>query len=180
MILFKKYFSKKLTRAVDHVCDPTLLFNEDKYRAAFGVENPQPSQTVLFYILDKDFPVRELTDVISRSGMPIDRIDHSNDSLHNFVQKFASSSFVFTDSYHGLMFSLIFRKGFGVLKNVKRGADRFDSILKIIGSEGCAFSTVEEAKSLWKRRQVPHTYRTQLEEFIKASGEAFIANLERH
>ena len=38
---------------------------------------------------------------------------------------------VFTDSFHGCVFSIIFNKPFWVIGNTERGNARFDSLLKI-------------------------------------------------
>ena len=40
---------------------------------------------------------------------------------------------IFTDSFHGTIFSIIFKKPFITLKNEKIGGERFISLLKPIG-----------------------------------------------
>ena len=42
---------------------------------------------------------------------------------------------VFTDSFHGCVFSIIFNKPFWVIGNKERGNARFDSLLNLFGLE---------------------------------------------
>lgn len=42
---------------------------------------------------------------------------------------------VFTDSFHGCVFSIIFNKPFWVIGNKERGNARFDSLLKLFNLE---------------------------------------------
>ena len=48
---------------------------------------------------------------------------------------------IFTDSFHGTIFSIIFKKPFITLKNEKRGGERFISLLKPIGLINRLFDT---------------------------------------
>ena len=52
-----------------------------------------------------------------------------------WMANIANSSFVVTDSFHGLCFAIIFNKPFIVLHNKNRGNARFESLLKMIGLE---------------------------------------------
>ena len=49
--------------------------------------------------------------------------------LNDFFYYFKNSKAVFTDSFHGTIFSIIFKKPFVTLRNIKRGGDRFFSLL---------------------------------------------------
>ena len=52
-----------------------------------------------------------------------------NIGLGEWLVHYKSAQSVVTDSYHGLIFSLIYEKPFIVLSNIKRGAERFSSLL---------------------------------------------------
>lgn len=41
---------------------------------------------------------------------------------------------VITDSYHGVVFSIIFGKKFKFMGNVRRGNDRVESLMKVINN----------------------------------------------
>ena len=49
--------------------------------------------------------------------------------LNDFMWLFNNSKAVFTDSFHGTIFSIIFKKPFVTLRNVVRGGERFFSLL---------------------------------------------------
>jgi exopolysaccharide biosynthesis predicted pyruvyltransferase EpsI len=52
-----------------------------------------------------------------------------------WLQNFLTAAFVVTDSFHGMLFSVIFNKPFIVFGNEKRGLSRFASFLKMIDLE---------------------------------------------
>ena len=49
--------------------------------------------------------------------------------LNDFLKYFKNSKAVFTDSFHGTIFSIIFKKPFITLRNIERGGERFFSLL---------------------------------------------------
>ena len=51
-------------------------------------------------------------------------------SVEKWLESFRTASFVITDSYHGMIFSLLFKKQFLVLVNQKRGATRFEFLAR--------------------------------------------------
>jgi exopolysaccharide biosynthesis predicted pyruvyltransferase EpsI len=51
--------------------------------------------------------------------------------VEDWITSFASAGFVFTDSYHGVIFSLLFHKPFVAFGNAKRGLARFNSLLNV-------------------------------------------------
>jgi coenzyme F420-reducing hydrogenase beta subunit len=52
----------------------------------------------------------------------------ANASLEDFIYCFKHAKFVITDSFHGMCFSIIFRKSFYALVNRARGASRFEDL----------------------------------------------------
>lgn len=57
----------------------------------------------------------------------------SEDSPENFLCAYRSSKYVLTDSFHGSAFAAIFKKPFSSIYNTKRGADRFKSLMGLLG-----------------------------------------------
>ena len=49
--------------------------------------------------------------------------------LNDFMWYYNHSKAVFTDSFHGTIFSIIFKKPFVTLRNIARGGERFYSLL---------------------------------------------------
>jgi hypothetical protein len=58
-----------------------------------------------------------------------------NVDLNAWLYYFKYSRFVLTDSYHGCCMAIIFRKPFIVVRNVRRGGARFNSLLNPLGLE---------------------------------------------
>lgn len=54
-------------------------------------------------------------------------------AVQDWLASFANAEFVLTDSFHGMVFSIIFGKPFLVIVNKERGAARFESLLNKIG-----------------------------------------------
>ena len=51
-------------------------------------------------------------------------------AVQDWLASFANAKFVVTDSFHGMVFSIVFGKPFIVISNKDRGAARFESLLK--------------------------------------------------
>ena len=55
--------------------------------------------------------------------------------VEQWLKGFADSDFVLTDSFHGMVFSIIFEKPFVVVANKQRGMSRFVALLSLLGLE---------------------------------------------
>ena len=53
-------------------------------------------------------------------------------SIQQWLRSFYDASYIITDSYHGLLFSIIFNKPFKLIKNEVRGNTRFESIINML------------------------------------------------
>lgn len=129
------------------VLDPTLLLCAADYQSLTERNGTMNSiSTGLYtYLLDKTPSKNAAVDKISQElGLPITNrqapgslsawaggpIDHYvMPPVSDWLSGFERADFVVTDSFHGMVFSLIFEKPFLVLSNLERGAARFDSLL---------------------------------------------------
>lgn len=143
---------KNLTeREADFVLDPTLLINGSEWSKLFSLEikaNPY----VLCYLFENEYTkVKSVVNTVAKRlgcgvriiPMTVDDYMMNNNNKKNgigpieFLKLFSEASFVFTNSYHGLLFSFIFNKSFYVLRRNKFGQwhqfeDRLESILSIL------------------------------------------------
>lgn len=141
--LCQEYFD---TKAVQ-VLDPTLLLSVDDYRTLIKKGKTQPSKgNMLVYLLDRTKEKENFVERIAQAKgltpfwMNSD-IDDETLSLEQrikmpveqWLRSFDDADFVLTDSFHGCVFSILFRKNFIVILNKDRGADRFHSLLKQFG-----------------------------------------------
>lgn len=66
--------------------------------------------------------------------------------VEDWLKLIKSSEFVFTDSFHGTVFCIIFRKQFCVTPSYKGGEDRMIQLLRICGLENRYCRTTSEVK----------------------------------
>lgn len=125
--------------------DPTLLLAPNDYLSLIDKKNVnEPLGNMLVYILDKtDEKVQLVNKIAAERGLvPFwIGIENKNESLstgysvkisvEQWLYSFEKADFVFTDSFHGCAFSILFNKQFIVIGNKERGMSRFTSLLSI-------------------------------------------------
>ncbi len=147
--------AKYLKCHASHVLDPTLLLKRDDYLKL--IENPtcgliNPDGQLFCYVLD-DAPI--LSEAVksceSSTGFksyfcnystPIGKIKSKKNKdecvvppVEQWLKSFDEAKMVVTDSFHGVVFSIIFNKPFWVVSNHSRGAARFTSLLRLFSLE---------------------------------------------
>ena len=120
------------------VLDPTLLIDQSFYLDMIKNKSPE-NYDCITYILDENSEKKELVKKINVECQHKSVFNlltkNSKLSVQDWVASFKSSDFIITDSFHGMVFSIIFNKDFLVIINKDRGADRFYSLCKILGLE---------------------------------------------
>lgn len=143
-----------------HALDPTLLVDKEFYsKLQTPTETISDKKTLLTYILDKSEFKTALCEsaVISLGdGYRISHLlnqDQPNKtySIPEWIKEFRDASYVITDSFHGMVFSIIFNKEFTVVINKERGASRFYSLLQMLGLE----SRIVESQPCQKYLKLP-------------------------
>ncbi|WP_027450971.1 polysaccharide pyruvyl transferase family protein [Xylanibacter brevis] len=132
--MFKQYGWNK-PQAIQ-VLDPTLLLCKEDYMKL--IENGKTTQSdgnLFCYILDK---THEKCTLISEKAevlhlKPFEVGLNKPVSIEQWLRSFSDSEYVITDSYHGLVFSIIFNKPFFLIRNEFRGNARFDSVIRMFG-----------------------------------------------
>lgn len=140
---------------VEKVCDPTFLCSAEEYRQLIDLAQQKESEEyILAYILDPNEDITRNIKIISErlNKKVIVILDELPDDFKSNVEKFnlpenanieiksevtlydwmwyySHAGAVITDSFHGTIFSIIFKKPFLTLANQKRGAERFISLL---------------------------------------------------
>lgn len=150
--LCKQYFGV----SAKQVLDPTLLLNREDYISLIKLEREQPASGSLFnYILDpNNAKMQFVSRVENETGFSSFQIlpkyhsaertkeavkKHLEDciypSMTAWLRAFWDARMVIVDSFHGMVFSIIFNKPFWVLGNKKRGMSRFTSLLSMLNLE---------------------------------------------
>lgn len=139
-----------------HVLDPTLLLTKEDYICLIEAEKEPKAQGTLFnYILDPDavksafiykvakekrlttFQVLPKCQEETRTKQDVkNRIeDCVFPGVTTWLRAFMDAEMAIVDSFHGMVFSILFNKPFWVIGNAKRGMSRFTSLLKVFHLE---------------------------------------------
>lgn len=119
-----------------HLLDPTLLLDKADYEKVIAGEGISESGSgmniVAAYILDESPKKSEALKIVS-DFFAAGTQNLKEKTVPGWLRGFAEAKFVVTDSFHGMVFSIIFNKPFVAVGNVSRGMARFTSLLKIFG-----------------------------------------------
>ena len=133
--LFKQYgWNKPLA---EQVLDPTLLLTQNDYLELInGGFTVRPNGNMFCYILD---PSPEKNNIIKNyekekglNSFVVGLSTEKQMSMQQWLRSFSESKFVITDSYHGVVFSIIFNKQFKLINNAFRGNARFESLFRLL------------------------------------------------
>lgn len=127
--------------ASKQVLDPTLLLNAEDYQVIIDSDNhPVPENYVAVMFLDtthwNELKNSELYKTLS---LKYKFIDICKDEKGNFrpvphwLNLIKNAHYVITDSFHGSVFSIIFRKQFITVSTVSRGNARIESLFHTLG-----------------------------------------------
>lgn len=133
--LCRDYFEAKSTNVVD----PTMLLIAEDYNSILST--PQKKAQLTTYILDSTEEKIETINKISKENhvkvislYPKKKITYYH-SVYYWLENIRDAEYVIVDSFHGMVFSIIFHKKFVVMANSKRGLTRFTSLLSQLGLE---------------------------------------------
>lgn len=153
--LVKKYFCID----VKNVLDPTMLLDAVDYEKLVNIENHiSYKRSVMCYILDYSENKRNIIDKISSEKKLIPFLANNpfvenedypikeriQPALEKWITGFIESSLVITDSFHGCVFSIIFKKPFIVFCNKERGNTRIEDLLELFDLKYRLVSTHNE------------------------------------
>lgn len=135
----------------DLVLDPTLLLDKQDYMELGGLKATGDHKTIMVYILDMNIEKKNIIKKVSDCmGLPVNRVMAKEKYWHvgsagiedcivppvsEWLSGFVNAEFVVTDSFHGMVFSILFGKSFVCIGNKSRGMTRFTSLLKLLKLE---------------------------------------------
>ncbi len=138
------------------VLDPTLLLDRNDYLSLIKDDSDEiPQNSLLAHILDPCVEIDNFINIAAgKTGLvPFSILPkqpgsfgtffrmkrHMNEfifpSPETWLKSIASSGMTIVDSFHGMVFSIIFNKPFWVIGNADRGMSRFTSLLKLFNLE---------------------------------------------
>lgn len=132
--LCKEHFGVEATL----VLDPTLLLNKEDYGKVCHVV-PKKEKNIFVYSLVVSEGVLAVAEKVAEAmGLPIivkqaGRKVKKEDTIEDWFAEFRDADYVVTDSFHGMVFSIIFNKPFSIVMNPSGGNDRYLSLLSQLG-----------------------------------------------
>lgn len=139
-----------------HVLDPTMLLTKEDYIQLIEKEKePKYDGTLFNYILDPDTKKSAFIQKVAKSkGLKAFQVlpkcqteTRTKDDVKNriedcvfpgvttWLRAFMDAEMTIVDSFHGMVFSIIFNKPFWAIGNVSRGMSRFTSLLRMFHLE---------------------------------------------
>ena len=139
-----------------HVLDPTMLLTKEDYIQLIEKEKEPKSNGTLFnYILDPDAKKSAFIQKVAKAkGLKAFQVlpkcqtetrtkedvkkrieDCVFPGVTTWLRAFMDAEMTIVDSFHGMVFSIIFNKPFWAIGNVSRGMSRFTSLLKMFHLE---------------------------------------------
>ncbi|AGY54103.1 hypothetical protein BRDCF_p1476 [Bacteroidales bacterium CF] len=172
------------------VMDPTLLLDDRKYFQF--IQKRGEHLGVVTYILDPNETKKSIINTVSKVlSLSIynannEKMDDNNAplcdrvtiSVEKWLTAICNADFVITDSYHGTLFAIIFKKQFIAIGNKKRGLDRFITILDRLKMRGRLINDISELSQSLFEDIIDYDYvETFLSEFRRESKDFLKQNL---
>lgn len=173
--------------------DPTLLLSKEDYiKVSASCHHDENTGGLFYYVLDM---TEEKWNLIQRIAQELnvkpftvrrkpykwydrDKGNKLVSSPGEWLQSFHQAAYVFTDSFHGVVFSLIFQKQFVAFGNKKRGMSRFHSLLDKFHLKNRLISSAQDYDgSLYAENIKWDEIRLILEEDRKKVEDAFASVL---
>lgn len=147
------------------VVDPVLLFTDynelvgkPKQREELGLF--KINKTNEFYAKAKEIgklasiPVRSIGSLRREPGV----ICTYPEGIEGWMSRISSSRYILTDSFHGLVISLLYHRQFVILPGMSGRVTRLRSLLQLVGLEDRIMSTSDSAKDILAKLQSPIDY----------------------
>lgn len=177
----QSHVSKIIDKNTEIVCDPTLLLKKEDY-SSFYDEVPIEKFLLLYYYekIDSDLQC-EILSFAQKHNLKIVSLVHPynwcdyyvNNSPSNMISYYRNAAFVITDTFHGTIFSLLFKKHFAVHNsNIKK----VNHILHTVGETSRLFIDPSDIDQILSIKFSDNTAK-RIEEFRTASIELLYSAL---
>ncbi|MBR5766839.1 MAG: polysaccharide pyruvyl transferase family protein [Lachnospiraceae bacterium] len=177
-----KTMIKKLTgRNAEQLIDPTFLLTKEQWSEVATIPPyAEKDKYILLYIMQKDDTVysyvREIKNKLNLPVIEISRYGYRPDFVDKtiidvgpseFLGLFMNAGFICTNSYHGLVFSLVFEKEFCLVPS-KKFRGRIYNLLKLLDIYiQPSLDTEEELKAKFDRKHVDNVIGEETKRSLK-------------
>ena len=113
----------------EHILDPVFLVQKDTIRNLIDTNITKYNKKIVTYVLDNNKTFQSNIDKLSKNlNKEHVSIVGKNIPLEEWLNAISNCDYFVTDSFHGACMAIIFHKPFICLKNMDRGAARFESL----------------------------------------------------
>lgn len=179
----KRIIQEKTGLSIPVVADPTLLMN-DKEWSELAAKIETPKDYLLCYFLDE--PSSDIKQAISELSKEqcqeiviigsLSEIQCPNEHIHRpvmgpseFLTYVSNANFVITDSYHGMLFSIIYQKQFWAVERAYQIYDQSSRQLTVLSRLGIENRYVKGEAVLEKTPIDYNSVNEKLSDFISYS-----------
>lgn len=188
----KQIIQKITGRNVPVVCDPTALLTSEQWDQLKSKKQYTEGKYIFCYFLGSNMQYRDFANrMAENSGLPIIAIQHMDEFVKgdlnfadivpydvdpsDFINLVANAELVLTDSFHGMMFSVYYRRNFFVFNydSGKRASvnSRIDSIMNYLDIDDRRLYGTEDVTDCLERTIDWDKIHSQLDGFRHASEE---------
>ena len=120
------------------VLDSTMLLPKEHYQELIKDGNTVSSKGNMFcYVLDENEEIKAKIELLAKQKdmkpFYASIFGEQRMSVEQWLRSFDDAEYVVTNSYHGIVFALIFNKPFYLIQNSDRGNARFASLMNMFG-----------------------------------------------
>lgn len=162
--LCEKYLKTKAVQTLD----PSMLLKAEDYNKL--IKQPIKNRGLFSYVLDSsartnDFISIQAASLNMESFTNQPKInsnfkkrveDYIKPPVEDWLACFRDADYVITDSFHGTVFSILYKKPFISIANKMRGAARFESILKQLGLEDRLLNDINDFDPLILSKEIDY------------------------
>ena len=145
------------------VLDPTFLIDNSLYNKVIDDSNLDATGCMFcFKFIINDAWTKVIKEMASEMNLSI-RMDscvipikglpfQPTCSVADWLKLIKTSEFVFTDSFHGMVFCILFRKNFVATPSYKGGEERYIDLARKFGLENRVYTSMKdmvESKKIW-------------------------------
>ncbi len=127
------------------VLDPTLLLSSEDYYKILKIDTRKKTGMMLTYILNETEQAKSISKAIAKEKKLQNNFIYPErhylkrlPSVEDWLKSIIEADFIFTDSFHVSIFSIIFGKSFLFLRNEISGNTRIDSLFSLLGIQNRA------------------------------------------
>ena len=126
--------AKQLGVNAEIVCDPTLLLKREDYESLLSPSKWETGYVYSYILHGCEVEMSKIKEVVKKSHPYANFISDDGSGIIEWLTKIRDAEFVITNSFHGMMFSLLFNIPFIVVpvKGSKMN-DRISTVLEMVG-----------------------------------------------